>query len=131
MTNLQQQQEIEGLKAEVKDLNEKLETLKMKRADDKVKIKEGEKLKIQLQQVSDMVTLWLHLISNFIIPLSKNGGGGVWEPPCLSIHLSIFRLSATPLTDKVLMKLYTIVVYNLRMCMRKDNPGPKYFKGDN
>ena len=56
MTNLQQQQEIEGLKAEVKDLNEKLETLKMKRADDKVKIKEGEKLKIQLQQVSDMVT---------------------------------------------------------------------------
>ena len=56
MTNLQQQQEIEGLKAEVKDLNEKLETLKMKRADDKVKIKEGEKLKIQLQQVSDMIT---------------------------------------------------------------------------
>ena len=126
MTNLQQQQEIEGLKAEVKDLNEKLETLKMKRADDKVKIKEGEKLKIQLQQVSDMITLWLHLISNFFIPLSKKGGGA-WEPPCLFIHLSIFLLSAI----KVLMKVYTIVVYNLRMCMKKDNPGPKYFKGDN
>jgi dynactin 1 len=51
MTNLQQQQEIEGLKAEVKDLNEKLDTLKIKRAEDKVKLKEGEKLKIQLQQV--------------------------------------------------------------------------------
>lgn len=52
MTNLQQQQEIDGLRAEVKDLNEKLETLKIKRAEDKVKLKEGEKLKIQLQQVS-------------------------------------------------------------------------------
>lgn len=51
MTNLQQQQEIEGLKAEVKDLNEKLETLKIKRADDKTKLKEFEKVKIQLQQV--------------------------------------------------------------------------------
>lgn len=51
MTNLQQQQEIEGLKAEVRDLNEKLETLKIKRAEDKVKLKEFEKVKIQLQQV--------------------------------------------------------------------------------
>ena len=53
MENLQQQQEIEGLRAEVKDLEEKLETLKVKRADDKVKLKEFEKVKIQLQQVSD------------------------------------------------------------------------------
>ena len=51
MTNLQQQQEIDGLKAEIKDLNEKLDTLKVKRAEDKAKLKEFEKVKIQLQQV--------------------------------------------------------------------------------
>ena len=51
MENLQQQQEIEGLQAEVRDLEEKLETLKVKRAEDKVKLKEFEKVKIQLQQV--------------------------------------------------------------------------------
>ena len=52
MTNLAHQQEMEGLKAEIKDLEEKLETLKVKRAEDKVKLKEFEKVKIQLQQVS-------------------------------------------------------------------------------
>ena len=51
MTNLAHQQEMEGLKAEIKDLEEKLETLKVKRAEDKVKLKEFEKVKIQLQQV--------------------------------------------------------------------------------
>ena len=51
MTNLAQQQEMEGLKAEIKDLEEKLETLRLKRGEDKVKLKEFEKVKIQLQQV--------------------------------------------------------------------------------
>ena len=51
LTNIQQQQEIEGLKAEIKDLNEKLETLRIKRGEDKTKLKEFEKVKIQLQQV--------------------------------------------------------------------------------
>jgi len=31
----------------------------------------------------------------------------------------------------ILMKLYTVVVYNLRMCMKEDNSGQKYHKGDN
>ncbi|XP_059148678.1 dynactin subunit 1-like isoform X2 [Physella acuta] len=53
LTNVQQQQEIEGLRLEVKDLNEKLETLKMKRAEDKLKLKEFEKTKIQLQQLQE------------------------------------------------------------------------------
>ena len=48
---MHQQQEIEGLKSEVKDLQEKLETLKVKRGQDQVKLKEFEKVKIQLQQV--------------------------------------------------------------------------------
>ncbi|KAL3863717.1 hypothetical protein ACJMK2_005462 [Sinanodonta woodiana] len=56
MLNLQQQQEIEGLKAEIKDLNEKLDTLKIKRAEDKVKLKEFEKTKIQLQQLQEYKT---------------------------------------------------------------------------
>ena len=35
------------------------------------------------------------------------------------------------LMDKLmLMKLYRVVFYNLRMCMKEDNLGPKYFKGD-
>ena len=51
MELLQHQQEVDGLKAEIKDLEEKLTTLRMKRADDKVKLKEAEKLRIQLQQV--------------------------------------------------------------------------------
>ncbi|XP_046576872.1 dynactin subunit 1-like isoform X2 [Haliotis rubra] len=53
ISNLQQQQEIEGLQAEVKDLNEKLETLRFKRTEDKGKLKEYEKAKIQLQQLQE------------------------------------------------------------------------------
>ncbi|XP_067656587.1 dynactin subunit 1-like isoform X2 [Haliotis asinina] len=53
ISNLQQQQEIEGLQAEVKDLNEKLETLRIKRTEDKGKLKEYEKAKIQLQQLQE------------------------------------------------------------------------------
>jgi len=33
--------------------------------------------------------------------------------------------------EPVLMKLYTCVVYGLRMCMKEDNPSPNCFKGDN
>lgn len=51
LANLEQQQEMEGLRAEIKDLGEKLETLRIKRGEDKVKLKEFEKVKIQMQQV--------------------------------------------------------------------------------
>jgi len=37
----------------VKDLEEKLETLKMKRMEDKIKLKELEKHKIQLEQLQE------------------------------------------------------------------------------
>ncbi|KAG7262402.1 hypothetical protein CRUP_024070 [Coryphaenoides rupestris] len=46
-------QEEESLRSQVKDLEEKLETLKMKRAEDKAKLKELEKHKIQLEQLQD------------------------------------------------------------------------------
>uniref|UniRef100_H3AFC9 Dynactin subunit 1 n=1 Tax=Latimeria chalumnae TaxID=7897 RepID=H3AFC9_LATCH len=45
--------EEESLRAQVKDLEEKLETLKMKRNEDKAKLKELEKYKIQLEQVQE------------------------------------------------------------------------------
>ena len=51
MESLQQMQEITNLRAELKDTEEKLETLKVKRAEDKIKLKELQKLKIQIQQV--------------------------------------------------------------------------------
>ncbi|XP_074517891.1 dynactin subunit 1-like isoform X2 [Halichoeres trimaculatus] len=45
--------EEESLRAQVKDLEEKLETLKMKRSEDKAKLKELEKHKIQLEQLQE------------------------------------------------------------------------------
>ena len=48
----EKQSEISNLHLEVKDLEEKLETLKVKRAEDKVKLKQYEKAKIQMQAVS-------------------------------------------------------------------------------
>lgn len=56
MTNLQQSQEIEGLTAEIKDLNEKLEVLKFKRSEDKGKLKEFERAKLQMQQLQEYKT---------------------------------------------------------------------------
>lgn len=46
-------QEEESLRAQVKDLEEKLETLRMKRSEDKVKLKEMEKHKIQMEQLQE------------------------------------------------------------------------------
>ncbi|XP_056659583.1 dynactin subunit 1 isoform X7 [Monodelphis domestica] len=45
--------EEEGLRVQVRDLEEKLETLRLKRAEDKAKLKELEKHKIQLEQVQE------------------------------------------------------------------------------
>jgi len=53
-------------------------------------------------------------------------------PVCSSVcvRLSIFLVSATSPVP-ILLKLYTVVVYHLRMCMKEDNPGPTNIKGDN
>ncbi|XP_043222013.1 dynactin subunit 1-like isoform X2 [Amphibalanus amphitrite] len=48
-----QQREIDNLRDEVKDLNEKLETLKTKRAQDRDKLKELDKMRIQLEQLQE------------------------------------------------------------------------------
>ncbi|KAJ3613819.1 hypothetical protein NHX12_020065 [Muraenolepis orangiensis] len=46
-------QEEESLRAQLKDAEEKLETLRLKRAEDKAKLKEREKHKIQLEQLQE------------------------------------------------------------------------------
>ncbi|XP_061665051.1 dynactin subunit 1-like [Syngnathoides biaculeatus] len=51
-----QSKEEESLRAQVKDLEEKLETLKVKRTEDKAKLKELEKHKIQLEQLHEWKT---------------------------------------------------------------------------
>ncbi|XP_038135397.1 dynactin subunit 1 isoform X2 [Cyprinodon tularosa] len=55
-TKVQRYGEEEALRAQVKDLDEKLETLKMKRTEDKAKLKELEKHKIQLEQLQEWKT---------------------------------------------------------------------------
>ena len=35
------------------------------------------------------------------------------------------------MNTSILMKLYTVAVDDLKMCMKEHNPGRKYFKEDN
>ncbi|CAG9574255.1 unnamed protein product [Danaus chrysippus] len=53
LANIQAQQEIVNLKAEVEDLKEKLETLKLRRAEDREKIRELERMMVQLDQANE------------------------------------------------------------------------------
>ena len=41
------------------------------------------------------------------------------------------QLLLNGLTYYMLIKLYTVVVYDLRTWMKEDNPSSKYIKGDN
>ncbi|XP_055856835.1 dynactin subunit 1 [Episyrphus balteatus] len=52
-TNAEQQQIIEGLKSQVDDLTEKLETLKQRRSEDKERLREFDKMKIQFEQMQE------------------------------------------------------------------------------
>ncbi|XP_049883167.1 dynactin subunit 1 isoform X4 [Pectinophora gossypiella] len=56
LANLQAQQEITQLKSEVEDLKEKLETIKVRRAEDREKLKEFERVKLQLEQANEFKT---------------------------------------------------------------------------
>ncbi|XP_050359354.1 dynactin subunit 1 isoform X3 [Nymphalis io] len=53
LANIQAQQEIVTLKSEVEDLKEKLETLKVRRAEDREKIRELERVRLQLDQANE------------------------------------------------------------------------------
>uniref|UniRef100_A0A6B2EBH0 Dynactin subunit 1 n=1 Tax=Phlebotomus kandelakii TaxID=1109342 RepID=A0A6B2EBH0_9DIPT len=50
---VQQQQEIDSLKGQVKDLNEKLDTLRLRRAEDKERLREFDKMKTQFEQLQE------------------------------------------------------------------------------
>ncbi|XP_055908069.1 dynactin subunit 1 [Eupeodes corollae] len=52
-TNAEQQQIIDGLKTQVDDLTEKLETLKQRRSEDKERLREFDKMKIQFEQMQE------------------------------------------------------------------------------
>ena len=56
ITNIQLQQEITNYKDDIKDLQEKLDTLKVKRAQDKERLKDYEKLMIQNEQLVEFKT---------------------------------------------------------------------------
>ncbi|CAK1556045.1 unnamed protein product [Leptosia nina] len=53
LANIQAQQEITNLKSEVEDLKEKLETLRIRRAEDREKLRELEKVRLQLEQANE------------------------------------------------------------------------------
>ncbi|XP_045782083.1 dynactin subunit 1 isoform X2 [Maniola jurtina] len=53
LANLQLQQENVALKTEVEDLKEKLETLKVRRAEDREKLRELERVRLQLEQANE------------------------------------------------------------------------------
>ncbi|XP_063390745.1 dynactin subunit 1 [Cydia fagiglandana] len=53
LANLHAQQEITQLKSEVEDLKEKLETLRVKRAEDRERLRELERVRLQLEQANE------------------------------------------------------------------------------
>jgi dynactin 1 len=53
---MQQQQEIEELRGQVRDLSEKLETLRQRRAEDKERYREFDKMKMQYEQLQEFKT---------------------------------------------------------------------------
>lgn len=54
----------EALKSQIKDLTEKLDTLKAKRAEDREKLREAEKLKLQNQQVKIDILVVYEIFTN-------------------------------------------------------------------
>ena len=56
--------ETASFKNQIKDLTEKLETLKLKRSEDREKLREFDKLKLQIQQV---ILIFINCFSNVIL----------------------------------------------------------------
>jgi len=47
----------------------------------------------------------------------------------LSVYMSC-KCNPSLSDEMILMEHYTVAVYNLRICMKRDNSGPAYFKRD-
>jgi len=74
----------------------------------------------------------------FVIPYYTSAikvQGYLYIGVTLSVHLSARRCLCkhnSSLTYRlILMTLYIVAVYKLRICMKEANPCPNYFKGDN
>lgn len=55
LSHLQIQQELDNRELQIRDLGEKLETLKIKRQEDKEKLKDYDKLNIQVNSINSLV----------------------------------------------------------------------------
>jgi len=64
----------------------------------------------------------------FYTPRIQCFGGGIIGIN-LTVRLSISLISTTD--ESILINLYTVAIYNLKICMKDDNPCLNYFKGDN
>ena len=56
---------------------------------------------------------------------------GITPSFCLTVCPMSCKLNASITDWPILMKLYTVVVYHLRMCLIEDNCSQKYIMGDN
>ena len=56
----------------------------------------------------------------------------VYSSVCLpaSVQMSGKHKSSSR-DQQIPIKLYTVAIFDLRLCLQKDNLGTKYFKGDN
>ena len=80
------------------------------------------------------IPLSVHPSACLSIPLSVHPSAclsiplPVCPPLCLPVHM--FHKQNSLRNELMLMELYLVVVYNLWMCIKEDNPCPKYIKGD-
>nr|XP_022907890.1 dynactin subunit 1 isoform X2 [Onthophagus taurus] len=72
LSNLQLQQELDNRNQQIKDLNEKLDTLKVKRQEDKERFKDFDKLKIQLEQLVEFKAKIMESHANLQKELQKS-----------------------------------------------------------
>ena len=71
LSNLQFQQELDNRNLQIKDLSEKLETLHVKRLEDKERLKDYDKLRIQLEQLIEFKAKIMETQSNLQRELQK------------------------------------------------------------
>ena len=73
------------------------------------------------------INLSVYSPANIFKKIVWGGDIGTTRP---SIYISPRGIS-TLTEESLLIKLYAVAVYDLRMCIQEDNPSPKHFKGDN
>jgi len=62
-----------------------------------------------------------HYHFSLIIPQENSVFGRIQESPCLQVYISP-KCNFSLMDRQILIKLYTVTVQPLRMCMKADNP---------